>query len=83
MTKVENGYFMSDEEYNLMLEKSEELENGLNKLSEELENGLNKLSEMLDKMEKILEDTQRDIKEIKASHDRMNACMDRIESNMQ
>lgn len=82
MTKVENGYFMSDEDYNLMLKMSEDYNLMLEKF-EEIENGLNKLSEMLDKMEKILEDTQRDIKEIKASHDRMNACMDRIESNMQ
>ena len=72
MTKIENGYFMSDEEHSLMLEKFEKIETGLNKLSE-----------MLEKMAKSLEDTQRDIKEIKASHDRMNACMDRIESNMQ
>ena len=37
MTKVENGYFMSDEEHNLMLEKFEKIETGLNKLSEMLE----------------------------------------------
>lgn len=58
MTKVENGYSISDEEYNLMLEKLEELDNGLNKLSE-------MLAEMLKKMEKSLEDTEREIEEIK------------------
>ena len=72
MTKVENGYFMSDEEHNLMLDKLEKIENGLNKLSE-----------MLEKMAKSLEDTQRGIDELEKGYDRMNSCMDRIESNMQ
>lgn len=72
MTKVENGYFMSDEEHSLMLEKFEKIETGLNKLSE-----------MLEKMAKSLEDTQRGIDELEKGYDRMNACMDRIESNMQ
>ena len=72
MTKVENGYFMSDEEHNLMLEKFEKIETGLNKLSE-----------MLEKMAKSLEDTQRGIDELEKGYDRMNACMDRIEANMQ